>query len=211
MFYHDRNRPDGHTGQCKDCLRAYEDRPAVRERRRQRQHEYRQHPKEKARRREYGRRDYVKRAASDRALKRYYDPTAGPRIREYHHEYMKRPHSRHRNALRQQRREAGKRHLPHTLTAGQWEYILRVVFHNKCAYCGARFNGEIVPQQDHVIPLSGGGGYTKFNIVPACSRCNSSKSNSNVWHWLHRKGYAARPLSDRMLILAYRYRPTVGA
>lgn len=63
-------------------------------------------------------------------------------------------------------------------TREQWIECLKE-FDNSCAYCGAKENLE----QEHVIPLSKGGGYTVRNIVPACKKCNSSKSNKNLEIW----------------------------
>lgn len=36
---------------------------------------------------------------------------------------------------------------------------------------------------EHVVPLSYGGGYNKFNIVPACRKCNCSKGGKNLEQW----------------------------
>lgn len=64
-----------------------------------------------------------------------------------------------------------------SLTAGEWEMsIMR--FCGTCAYCGEPHE-EVT--QDHVIPLSKGGQHTRFNVVPACRRCNSRKAGSLTW------------------------------
>jgi 5-methylcytosine-specific restriction endonuclease McrA len=34
--------------------------------------------------------------------------------------------------------------------------------------------------QEHVIPVSRGGGTTAENIVPACGKCNSSKKDRGI-------------------------------
>lgn len=74
-------------------------------------------------------------------------------------------------------RRARKRVLPATLTHEDWETILRE-WNYACAYCGkAWFEVDGVLQQDHVIPLSKGGGYVYENIVPACGKCNGKKHN----------------------------------
>lgn len=52
-------------------------------------------------------------------------------------------------------------------------------FENKCAYCGK----EEPLTQDHFIPFSKGGSYTKCNIVPVCFLCNSSKQNQDFTLW----------------------------
>ena len=76
------------------------------------------------------------------------------------------------------KRHSRMRDLPHTLTPGEWNDAL-LFFGNRCAYCGK----ETALEQDHVIPITMGGGYTANNIVPACKSCNSSKGAKpvNVW------------------------------
>jgi hypothetical protein len=72
--------------------------------------------------------------------------------------------------IQDQRREAKKRSLPATLTVKQWHEIVNA-FDGKCAYCGE----EKPLTQDHFIPVSKNGGYTKENIIPSCLSCNCSK------------------------------------
>lgn len=73
--------------------------------------------------------------------------------------------------IKRQRRQARKRSLPATLSIAEWETIL-AAFKYRCAYCGKKRSHLT---QDHVIPLSKGGGTIKENIVPACTSCNSRK------------------------------------
>lgn len=76
-------------------------------------------------------------------------------------------------AAQWQRHRARKVGLPHTLTKEEWRSI-KEAYKGRCAYCGKR--GKLT--QDHVIPLSKGGGTVRDNIVPACRSCNSSKNDS---------------------------------
>jgi len=76
------------------------------------------------------------------------------------------------------RRRARKRDLEHTLTIEQWQETLSH-FGNSCAYCGSTENIT----QEHFIPLSKSGVYTKNNIIPACGSCNSSKCNRDFEEW----------------------------
>lgn len=82
---------------------------------------------------------------------------------------------RRRCQKKQQRRRADMAQLLNTLTEAEWQEIL-VEWGHRCAYCG-QSEGQFrnVLQQEHVIPLSQGGGYTLANIVPACPRCNLKK------------------------------------
>lgn len=49
-----------------------------------------------------------------------------------------------------------------------------------CAYCGQRSRHLEV---DHVVPLSRGGRHAIGNMLPACRRCNRSKSNRLLVEW----------------------------
>lgn len=95
---------------------------------------------------------------------------------EYAKEYRKL--NRDKVISTNQKRKARKKHLPATLTAEQWGYIKKY-FDNKCAYCGQ----EADLQQEHFVPLSKGGEYTKDNIIPACRNCNYSKYNKDFFEW----------------------------
>ena len=46
----------------------------------------------------------------------------------------------------------------------------------KCAYCGKRFNKELL-NLDHIIPRSRGGESTWLNVTTACKACNTRKAN----------------------------------
>lgn len=47
---------------------------------------------------------------------------------------------------------------------------------NRCAYCLKKMDaGE--RSRDHFIPTCFGGGNHKFNLIPACKRCNEEKDN----------------------------------
>jgi 5-methylcytosine-specific restriction endonuclease McrA len=64
----------------------------------------------------------------------------------------------------------------------QWREAL-VFFGGCCAYCGRPQSRRIKLTKDHIKPVSQGGKTTKGNIIPACTRCNSSKSNQNIDDW----------------------------
>jgi 5-methylcytosine-specific restriction endonuclease McrA len=79
-----------------------------------------------------------------------------------------------------QRRRTLKAYLPATFTVEQWKRAL-AYFENTCAYCGEELTKV---HQEHFVPLSKGGGYTRDNIVPSCPRCNMRKNNRNPLDWL---------------------------
>ena len=76
-----------------------------------------------------------------------------------------------RRAFYSARQRARKASLPDNLTYAEWEAI-KMAYKYKCAYCGRK---PRLLTQDHVMPLSKGGGTIKENIVPACQSCNSGK------------------------------------
>jgi hypothetical protein len=47
---------------------------------------------------------------------------------------------------------------------------------NRCLYCGRKFEEELRPTVDHLLPASKGGADWALNIVMACWRCNSDRS-----------------------------------
>jgi hypothetical protein len=71
-----------------------------------------------------------------------------------------------------------KRGLTCTLTLEEWEQTKKE-FGNKCAYCGKTRN--LV--QEHYVPVSLAGSFTKENIVPSCASCNNSKNNKLFADW----------------------------
>lgn len=99
-------------------------------------------------------------------------------------EMAKTAKGRAQRKVRQQRRNARKAGLDCRYTLEQWLASL-AWFGNQCAYCGAS-DGSL--QQDHVIPIAGGGAYVIENIVPACARCNGSKHDFALETWVAGRG-----------------------
>jgi 5-methylcytosine-specific restriction endonuclease McrA len=83
-----------------------------------------------------------------------------------------------------QKRRSRKKSLTADLGADEWKKIVEY-FGGKCAYCGS--SGDL--DQDHFIPHSKGGAYSKRNIVPACKSCNSSKGNKSPIDWLVKRAH----------------------
>lgn len=83
-----------------------------------------------------------------------------------------------------QKRRSLKGGLLSTFTIDQWEFCKKY-FDNKCAYCGK----ENALTQDHFVPLSKQGEYTKSNVIPACKSCNSKKINKNYFEWYQRQPF----------------------
>jgi 5-methylcytosine-specific restriction endonuclease McrA len=67
--------------------------------------------------------------------------------------------------------------------APQWGEIRALVlsvYEPSCVYCGADNPTSV----DHVVPVAAGGVTDLSNLVPACSRCNSSKRDRDLKEWL---------------------------
>lgn len=112
-------------------------------------------------------------------------------------EYNKRYEREHLDYFIQagHKRNALKKKLPYTLTLEEWEAI-KAEFSYCCAYCGKPLKHFT---QDHFIPLSAGGGYTRDNIIPACRRCNSSKHTSSFTEWYRKQSYYSPERETRIL------------
>lgn len=63
------------------------------------------------------------------------------------------------------------------------EYIYKQ-WQGKCAYCE-----RVAESLDHVKPQCRGGQTTTLNLVPACLRCNQSKSSHELESWWREQYY----------------------
>lgn len=97
--------------------------------------------------------------------------------------------------FRATKRECAKAATVSDLTVKQWNEAL-CHFGHVCAYCG----GSERLQKEHVHPVSLGGGFTRFNIVPACIACNQSKKDKPLDRWFKfRSSYS----DERLLALIH--------
>lgn len=104
--------------------------------------------------------------------------------KEYRKRYYATEKGKQVNAVNCQRRKHRKKQALEFYNVDIWNETLKY-FNNKCAYCGNV--GEL--QQEHVIPLSKGGSYTKQNIIPACRFCNSSKHDRDLKDWYNAQSF----------------------
>lgn len=74
--------------------------------------------------------------------------------------------------------------LSGTVSSRDWQDTLHY-FNNACAYCGA--TGKLTV--DHIIPVSRFGANKRYNIVPACARCNSSKCDRDIIAWYQKQPF----------------------
>jgi len=94
-----------------------------------------------------------------------------------------RENSRRRNV----RKRAARRQSLHPVTRAQIDARF-ALWNNRCAFCGVdaaheRNHGRKRLAVEHVLALANGGLDEKSNLVPACTGCNSSKSDSLVEDW----------------------------
>ncbi len=108
-------------------------------------------------------------------------------------EYIITPDSE-RKRCEDYRRKARKSGLVATFTYKQW-LACKTAFNNRCAYCGE----EKDLTQDHFIPSTNGGGYSKDNIIPVCHICNSSKSDSDFFEWYPQQTFYSKQREQKLL------------
>lgn len=175
-FYSDAHRKDGLEGRCKECSRrkslAY--RNAHREERIAYQH--------------------VWRAANTEAIKNYKAANA-ERRREWERAHY--ALNRLRVINRRGANRAKRAGVDCSLSPAGWLLIVDS-FHGRCAYCNLAFSDLRPLTQDHVIPISLGGGHVVGNVVPACLDCNRAKSDQ-LWHvFMSRKGWTPEAFLRRL-------------
>ena len=83
-----------------------------------------------------------------------------------------------------QRRRARKNNLPATFTVEQWESC-KEYFNYRCAYCGR----QEPLQQEHYIPVTMGGSYASYNILPSCGKCNCGKGAKIAGNWFKKQPF----------------------
>ncbi len=125
--------------------------------------------------------DYVKRWREsnlekmlEQGRKRYQDNHE--RLLERSKNYFKTEKGRANHQRAKVKRQTIMENIINTLTSEEWLNILKK-YNYKCAYCGTEFDENILPEKDHIIPISKGGNNTKENIVPACRSCNAKKGD----------------------------------
>lgn len=129
-----------------------------------------------------------KKCEAERMAEYYSRPEAKAKRAVYAKEYRKRYYSTQRgiivNKRNIQKRRSRKNNTIYNYSLDTWKKTLEE-FNHECAYCGK--SGNL--QQEHIIPLSKGGYYTKQNIIPACAFCNASKKDRDLMKWYPKQPY----------------------
>jgi hypothetical protein len=55
---------------------------------------------------------------------------------------------------------------------------------HKCGYCG-----EAATSLDHIVPRFKSGSSNRYNLVPACRRCNANKASSKMEEWYRQQSF----------------------
>lgn len=98
---------------------------------------------------------------------------------EYQKKWAKTERGKAVNQRRNITRRTKERNSINTLTSQEWLDTLEA-YNYRCAYCGVEFNCELLPERDHIIPISKDGHNTKENVVPTCRSCNVKKSDKLI-------------------------------
>jgi hypothetical protein len=106
-------------------------------------------------------------------------PGYAEQCRKRYREYIRTPEGREKARIACVRRRTLQKKAIATLTLKEWEKCLKY-FDHKDAYTGLPMD---IVSQDHVIPVSKGGGYTMSNIVPCERDINCSKSAKDIFEW----------------------------
>lgn len=77
----------------------------------------------------------------------------------------------------------------------------KMLYADKCWYCGKEFAGGRNLTLDHVFPRSKGGDSAMDNLVPVCQSCNSSKGRKDVLRW-----FAERDLFPPLHVIVHYYK-----
>lgn len=152
-----------YKSECKDCTKANSSSWTIRNREKHRRYVEEYYTTEKGR--------------ENRQRKKGKIGERVERFREKNPEYMR---------LHNQKRYAKNRNLESNLKIEEWKSCLSY-FNHCCAYCGTSERelnelGEIL-EQEHFVPVSKNGGYTKSNILPSCRSCNMYKYNHDFDEW----------------------------
>lgn len=153
-----------YKSQCKECQRPKQNEAAERHRRRKgmKPRTKLSNEEQAKRQRDASRRHYKKHAKKERARTKAWrqaNPT--------------------KQRFMEKRRRALKRNAIGSHTFAQWER-LKHEYGKMCPYCQRCESDEIKLTQDHIIPLSKGGGDYIENIQPLCFSCNASKSDREI-------------------------------
>lgn len=180
-FYKHKETFDGLSTSCKECVKKRSKKHIEMHKNevKEYQKEYRINNREKLN--DYSNKYYYKN--HDKLLKvgKKYRLKYNENIKVYRKLYLQTEIGKEVNRLKEQKRRSRKKNLKSDLTIGQWNETIKNWTDSNgyihCAYCSEI---TVKPEQEHIIPLSKNGEYTKNNIIPICKTCNTSKNNKSL-------------------------------
>lgn len=122
-----------------------------------------------------------------------FTPEQMKKRKEYLHSYYTTEEGRSYKRRKFHERKSAELLVESSLTDEEWLNTVKF-FDGRCAYCGK--SKKLT--QDHIVPVSKGGGYTKNNIIPCCGSCNSSKQDKDFMEWYASKPYFAEERLNRI-------------
>ena len=194
QFNKNNQRPDGLTGNCKECLsevregwdRKYNQSEKARATARRYYYSEKGQEVKKAYRQKYepteeqkeryraAERERKHTAKRQEQFKRYRQSEKGRAMKaEKDARYAKTEKGRFSKRKTEIKRRNSLKASDCTLTKEEWETI-KAEHNHRCAYCGKKSKRL---EMDHIIPVSRGGPHTMENIAPSCRKCNASKGN----------------------------------
>lgn len=84
-----------------------------------------------------------------------------------------------------------------TLSIEDWKECM-IHFRGECAYCGTKQSRRVKITKEHVVPVSASGPTVKNNIIPCCTSCNCSKSNSDMETWYRKQKFFDKDRLERI-------------
>lgn len=79
--------------------------------------------------------------------------------------------------------------------------VLRRATRNRCFYCGRDMMDR--PTVEHLTPVSRGGDNQRWNLVLACSSCNSRKSSKTFEEYMEKVGFGLADKYDAIIARVY--------
>jgi len=138
--------------------------------------------------------EYVIERRRKRGYDNKYNQNNKDRIKEFKCNYKKSERGKLMSVKSSQKRRARECKLESSFTIKQWGKC-KAYFNNTCCYCGE----EKDLTQDHFLSLLRGGEYTRNNIVPCCSNCNSSKRDKDFFDWYPLQEFYSKKRERRIL------------
>ncbi len=183
-FYVDKHRKDGFVSHCKTC--CAEKRKANPQ---SKEYSRKHYQVNKERHNENSKKNYLKNRDERLARSKQWCAENRERRNELAVEWRKNNLEKrrqyeqdYREANAERVKEIVNKRRTKRLSNGVFQVLKKEItrlYNSPCIYCGSLNSIEA----DHVIPISRGGTHSIGNLVPACQKCNRSKSDKYLAEW----------------------------